>query len=103
MMPSYSTYDPKGWGGDPKRGAAMGRRKVLDVDEETWSGKLYLRKVRMSADGAYDNLGTYWGLGNPLYWAADDSGQVDFVVRALNREEAKIAVRHLLPNAQFFK
>ena len=69
MFPSYSTRDPKGWCGDPKRGAALGRRDVLDAPTDQ-PIRLTLRPIRF-VDGDYDVNGTYWGGGRdavPLWW-----------------------------------
>ena len=101
-MPDYTVYDPKGWCGDPRRGAAMGRPTVMPEDRLNWDGKLFLRRVRLNS-GGYDCNGTYFGLGDPLYWAADADGTVDFMTRATDREDAKTAVLQLLPNARFFR
>jgi hypothetical protein len=32
MTPSYKTHDPKGWCGDPQRGAALGRHAHKPAD-----------------------------------------------------------------------
>lgn len=105
-MPDYSTHDPKGWGGDPRRGAALGRPTVQKGDEAAFTGKLYLRRIRLDS-GGYDPNGTYFGLGQPLYWCADDgtseNHSIDFMLRAADRDEAKAAVRARYPNARFFR
>lgn len=110
MKPNYQKYDPKGWCGDPKRGAALGRARTLEVDDpREWNGRIYLRRVRMRDHGDYDYLGTYWGANiggiGDLYWCAhhDDEGDIDFVVRAQNREHAKQLVLEELPKARFFR
>jgi hypothetical protein len=99
-MPDYKTHDPRGWCGDPSRGAALGRPTVADGEPE---GKMTLRRVRMSADGAYDSNGTYFGCGEPLYWYADEGGNVDAVLRARSREDAKRQVREIYPTAKFYR
>jgi len=99
-MPSYKDNDPKGWGGDPRRGAAMGRSTVVQGDP---IGKMTLRKVRMSACGAYDSNGTYFGTGQPLYWYADEGGNVDCVIRAEDRDKAKEFVLAEFPSARFYR
>jgi len=99
-MPNYSDRDPKGWCGDPRRGAALGRTDWRQGEPE---GKLTLRHIRLD-NGGYDNLGTYWGVGERLYWCADDGGNVDFNFRARDRESAKEYVRETYyPNARFFR
>lgn len=90
-MVTYQDNDPKGWGGDPRRGAALGRsdRHLAPCDWcqrgdepfvalnrrkahrgpldalfwcETFEGKLVLRRVRLDV-GGYDVNGTYFGTG----------------------------------------
>lgn len=98
--PDYKTHDPRGWGGDPKRGAALGRPSYTGGRD--FAGKLYLRRVRLDS-GGYDANGTYFGLGNPLYWLASDDGSIDRVFRAADRDLAKKYARDLYPNARFFR
>lgn len=100
-MPDYKTLDPKGWGGDPSRGAALGRATVAELDREA-TVTLHLRKVRMNGD--YDSNGTYFGFvrGTSIYWCADTCGDVDFVVRATDRDDAKDKVLERYPNARFY-
>lgn len=101
--PSYQTNDPKGWCGDPRRGAAMGRPAILDANPDTFTGKLYLQRVRLNS-GGYDRNGTYFGISDrPLYWCADDSGEVDFMIRALDREDAKGEALAYYPGARFYR
>lgn len=102
MSPNYSTNDPKGWCGDPTRGAALGRATIVDADPDTFDGKLYLRRVRLN-NGGYDRNGTYFGVGKPLYWCADADGTVDFVVRVWDREGAKRAALVEYPRARFYR
>lgn len=97
MKPSYKTNDPRGWCGDPSRGAALGRPSIHDCDEFT--GRLYLQKVRIDS-GGYDPNGTYWGLGDPLYWCANEDNSIDYCFRALNRQEAKGKVLERYPKAK---
>ena len=98
-MPSYKTYDPRGWYGDPSRGAALGRPTVADGEPE---GKMTLRRVRLDS-GGYDPNGTYFGIGMPLYWYADEDGNVDAVLRASNRKDAKRRVLAIHPTARFYR
>lgn len=58
------------WGGDSKRGAAMGR---AGNNGELESYRFTLRKVPIDS-GGYDTGGAYWGLGAPLYWYVSDCG-----------------------------
>lgn len=66
--------------------------------------KCTLRKVRLNA-GGYDNMGSYWGTGNPLYFAADESKPdlPSFYLRARNREHAKQVVVARWPHATFYR
>jgi hypothetical protein len=63
--------------------------------------KITLRRVRLNS-GGYDDCGAYWGAGQPLYWAADDSGEFDSTFRADDRDDAKAIVRETFLNARFF-
>jgi len=97
--PSYSTNDPKGWMGDPKRGAAMGRSTIVGKYD---GSKLTLRKVPIDS-GGYDPNGTYFGLGGRMYWCASGDGEIDFMLRATSREDAKSTVRKYYPKAEFLR
>ncbi len=106
--PSYKDNDPKGWCGDPSRGAAMGRVGIIGPKD--FAGRLCLRRVRMSACGAYDSNGTYYGHGNPIYWYASDDGEIDGTLRAVpswetkgTRANARAQVLALYPNAKIRK
>ena len=95
--PSYATHNPRGWCGDPKRGAALGRPDRLG--DPGYAGVLTLRRVRINADG-YDGLGTYWGLGGPLWWFASADHYIDRTVWAKDREAARAFVLRHYPNAK---
>ena len=101
MRPSYKTNDPRGWCGDPTRGAAMGRGALHEATKDA-SVKLTLRRIRLCS-GGYDPNGTYYGIGAPLYWYADDDGTIDAMTRAHNRDDAKAHIRERYPNARFFR
>lgn len=94
--PSYTTNDPRGWCGNPRRGAALGRR-TIEGDRAT-DARIYLRKIPID-EGGYDPNGTYFGAGQPLYWACTEDNAVDFVFRAASRQAALEHVRALYPNA----
>jgi hypothetical protein len=96
MRPDYTVNDPRGWCGDPKRGAALGRDSI---HIRGFNGRLYLRKIRLDS-GGYDQLGTYFGSGLPLYWVASADSSVDYVLRAKTRESAKQQVQTKYPTAQ---
>ena len=102
-QPSYKKHDPKGWCGDPKRGAAMGRHSYHPEYEfpNPISVKLTLRKIPIDS-GGYDPNGTYFGWGAPLYWYANEEHGIDDMLRALSREDAKQQIRERYPNARFF-
>lgn len=97
-MPDYKTNDPKGWHGDPSRGAALGRHDVHDASPE-FDGVLTLKRI-LIVDG-YDPNGTYYGDESPLYWYADDEGDIDAVTRAKDREDAKKIILKRYPKAKF--
>jgi len=101
VAPSYSTRDPRGWGGDPQRGAAYGRTG-LRAEPKDYAGKLVLQRVYLNS-GGYDKRGTYWGLGAPLYWYANDEGTIDDNLRAFTREDAKEKIRKLFPKVRFYR
>ncbi len=96
--PSYQTHDPKGWCGDPLRGAALGRHTY----HGELVGKLTVREIPL--DGDYDPNGTYFGGGEgsqPIYWYASDDCEVDGIVRAKDRDDAIAQVREFYPAAEF--
>lgn len=99
--PSYKTHDPRGWGGDPRRGAALGRPTVRDHDSD-FADRIYLRRIRIDS-GGYDPNGTYYGIGEPLYWAASEDNDIDFTFRAGSRDEAVAKVREHYPKAKIRK
>lgn len=101
--PDYKRHDPKGWGGDPSRGAALGRALIMDAPKD-YSGKIHVTRVRIDR-GGYDQNGTYWGAGAPLYWCTNDTcdDDIDFVVRAADRESARQRVLDHYPNARIRK
>jgi hypothetical protein len=96
-MPDYKNNDPKGWCGDPSRGAALGRSTITGPAD--FSGKLCLRKIRLD-NGGYDVNGTYFGHGAPLYWYADKEGEIDGMLRASDRSDARDQVLDLYPKAK---
>lgn len=99
MAPDYKHNDPRGWGGDPKRGAALGRPTLQG---EYDGSRLHLVCTYLNA-GGYDSNGTYFGIGTPLYWCASESGSIDFMLRAPTRDDAKRQVRSTYPTAVFFR
>jgi hypothetical protein len=100
MKPSYKDNDPKGWCGNPSRGAALGRNDLRG--DILYEGKLYLRRIYLD-NGGYDSNGTYFGHGSPLFWYAGDEGNIDGMIRAKNRNDAKSQINQEYPNARFFR
>lgn len=100
MKPDYALRDPKGWCGDPKRGAALGRPGK--VGDKKYRGKIGLYRVALDS-GGYDRLGTYFGIGGPLYWyvSLDEDQTIEGHLRASGRTEAKKKIREEYPLARF--
>jgi len=97
MKPSYKDNDPKGWCGDPKRGAALGRASVKG--DRKHDGRLFMRLVRLDS-GGYDTNGTYFGHGRRLYWYSSEDGSIDGTVRGETRAQAREKVLRDYPNAR---
>ena len=76
-------------------GAPMGRHTGPSLDQE--AGPLYLRRVRLDA-GGYDSGGAYWGLGQPLWEAMDQDGNIE-IFRSRDRAAAKARY----PEAKFYR
>lgn len=55
----------RGWCGDMRRGAAMGRGSYVPHSPV---GKAHLIRVRLSSGGYAARGGAYFGHGAPLYW-----------------------------------
>jgi hypothetical protein len=110
MVITYQTNGPKGWCGDPKRGAALGRVSRHADGRHTYAAKLHLLRVRIDNQG-YDCNGTYFGHGAPLYWCSsdDDAGTIDWVFRVDKlpgvslRDCAKQQVLDMYPNVWFYR
>lgn len=98
-MISYQTRDPKGWGRDPKRGAALGRGTVDEPTEDTYKTPLLLKRVPIDK-GGYDPNGTYFGTGSNLYWLASEDGKIDRVFRAKGDHAAIAYAGNLYTRAQ---
>lgn len=95
-MIEYKANDPKGWGGDPKRGAALGRPSRKG--DPSYAGTILVREIQVSADG-YDTLGTYWGKGTPLYWFASEDESIEGTERAPCASDALASVARMYPHA----
>lgn len=98
-MPMTPLPPDRGWCGDPKRGAAMGRASINPNDDKP--RKFYLRRERIDSQG-YDSGGSYWGIGSPLYRYESEDGEASGYLRAKNRESAKAGVRITHADAIFF-
>lgn len=97
-MPDYNRNDPKGWCGDPRRGAALGRPTIQDEPKD-YKGRLFLWHIRLDV-GGYDKNGTYFGSGKRLYWCANEEGTVDYMLRADDRANARVEVLRYYPKAK---
>lgn len=71
--------------------------KTLD----TSAGKLYLQRMPLN-NGGYNNLGHYYGLGQPLWEASDQNGD-NYIFRASSRDSAKKIVTIANPDAKFYR
>ena len=91
------------------RGAEMGRPNLLPLDILA-PVKLHLVKLKMTDGDCYDSGGAYWGSGNGtthMYCAWGKWGTsyalVQIFTRSSNRNDARVAVRDILPNARFYR
>lgn len=98
--PRYATNAPKGYCGDPRRGAALGRPGFDDGAD--LSKPITLRHIPLN-NGGYDAQGTYWGHGTRLYWYASADGKMEGTLRASNRDRSKDAIRSAYPAARFYQ
>lgn len=98
-MANYKDNDPKGWCGDPKRGAALGR---VTLKGELGEDKVLSITYKPWVDGDYDENGTYFGGGNDdkLYWVSSEDGAIDYMVRANNLYAARCQVLRDYPDAK---
>ncbi len=85
-----------------ERAAAYRARIPAARTMATYRPKVTLQRVRLDS-GGYDHCGAYWGVGQPLYWAATDDGQLDNTFRASDRDAAKAHVRQVIPGARFYR
>ena len=71
-------------------------------------GNLSLRRIRLDRDG-YDERGRYYGIDEPLWriWNADDteegSEEIDFFIRAIDREAARREAVRMYPGARVYR
>lgn len=71
------------------RGAPMGRRDYVGGAPV---GPVTVRLIPLD-EGGYDEGGAYWGLGDPLWNACDEGGELDAFFRASSLPAAKRHVR----------
>lgn len=69
----------------------MGRR---DQDPSPTPDRLHVARARMSACGAYDQGGAYWGTGAPLYCAWTAEGFRRYFRAPSRRAALAIAAQH---------
>lgn len=91
---------------------AMGRQPhhLPRADREGFTGKVYLRKIRLTVDGySPGRYGSYFGncrsAGYVYEYECDgshDTHYIDSTLRAHDREQAKAIVRETYPNARFY-
>lgn len=60
---------------------------------------LQIERIRLNS-GGYTSFGRYFGQGDPLFHVTDDEGDVDFHVRAADRNAAKREVLRMYPQAK---
>ena len=98
----------KGYMGDRKRGAGLGRPTRRGDPTLQW--RFFLRCVPVNRSG-YDSGGAYWGIGAPLYWYAAYGDEAPMFsgplpegfIRAPDRDDAKRQIWKLYPEARFFR
>ena len=98
-LETCSTPD-RGWTGDTRRGASLGRTAVCN--DTAAAHKFHLRRVYLDA-GGYDPGGAYWGHGAPLYEAFTADGSEYMTLRAWSRDRAKDHVREDYAGAEFYR
>jgi hypothetical protein len=93
--------------GSSYRGAQMGRR--VSITEPNHPVKMHLVEMRMSACGAYDNKGAYWGCGDYRIgymfhaWGDGEHNEQEIFFRATDRFHARLEVRKQFPNVKFYR
>ena len=97
MEHNYKTNDPVGWGGDASRGSALGRPSI----HGEWDGEPLTLRCKSLDAGGYDENGTYFGFGDPLYWVNSEDGAIDYMLRAKDRVDAKRQVSAEIEGATF--
>lgn len=93
---TYKINDPMGWMGDPTRGAALGR---TTIQSELNGQTLFVTRTLLD-EGGYDDNGTYFGIGKPLFWVHSKDGCFDYTIRATNLYLARQCVLVRYPKAR---
>lgn len=114
----YKYNDPRGWGGDSSRGAAMGRMSIKDIPEDYEAPGFTIHVERILIAEGYDPNGTYWGEAGPLFWIYSEAeveklatwvlhkpkyaelSYIDYCERFVDLEDAVRIVHETWPNAQ---
>jgi hypothetical protein len=78
----------------------MGRASICTLNPKC-IGYIYIHRVLLNAAG-YDPNGTYFGIGDPVWWVAVDGsdGEIDEVHRASSIEKVVVAIKKRFPDAQ---
>lgn len=92
----YATNAPQGYMGDGRRGAPLGRPSL--VPEDAAGMRVQLRPIHLD-EGGYDDQGTYFGVGEPVWWAATTDGSLDATLRARDEADAVAQVLTMVPSA----
>ena len=111
----YKYNDPRGWCGDPSRGAAMGRRSFKDIPEDCDFKGFTIHVEHILIVDGYDPNGTYFGNGGPLFWVYaleigctrpdgsvdhEEPAYLDYCERFVDLEDAVRIVRETWPHAR---
>ena len=82
----------------------MGRRDAVPPAGPGEQLKLHLRRVRIDS-GGYDAGGAYWGFGAPLYQVSGETAEevIEYYLRSVTREHAKVQVQARYPGARFYR
>ena len=112
-MANYTPPQDPGYMGDRRRGAGLGRPTIsgyrdkagewIDLELTEHAPPMRLVRVRMVDGGAYDSGGAYWGVGEPLYYFENSTGDICGYVRGKSPDAAKAAVLAMHPRARFFR
>lgn len=89
---TYKRNDPRGWGGDPSRGAAMGRNDIKDIPEDYEAPGFTIHVEHILLIEGYDPNGTYFGSGGPLFWIRSEVE--DVADQSLSGEESADDIDH---------